>query len=70
MYETFKNDINLKYYIILKQGHIVTSSNRRTSDRFIKPAIPPTIVSPSGPPIAANTATNATSGSPMDITKT
>lgn len=49
---------------------MVTSSNRRTSDRFIKPAIPPTIVSPSGPPIAANTTTNATSGSPMDITKT
>ena len=52
------------------QGHMVTSSNRRTSDRFIKPAIPPTIVSPSGPQIAANTTTNATSGSPMDITKT
>lgn len=49
---------------------MVTSSNRRTSDRFIKPAIPPTIVSPSGPPIAANTATNTTGGSPMDITKT
>ncbi|XP_076624340.1 coiled-coil domain-containing protein 6 isoform X3 [Colletes latitarsis] len=51
------------------QGHVVTSSNRRTSDRFVKPAIPPTIVSPGGPPIA-NTATNTTGGSPMDIAKT
>ncbi|XP_053980253.1 coiled-coil domain-containing protein 6 isoform X2 [Hylaeus anthracinus] len=50
-------------------GHVITPSNRRTSDRFVKPAIPPTIVSSGGPPIA-NTATNATSGSPMDIAKT
>ncbi|XP_034189963.2 coiled-coil domain-containing protein 6-like isoform X1 [Osmia lignaria lignaria] len=50
-------------------AHVVMS-NRRTSDRFVKPAIPPTIVSPTGPPIAANATTNATGGSPMDITKT
>ncbi|XP_076281920.1 coiled-coil domain-containing protein 6 isoform X2 [Lasioglossum baleicum] len=50
-------------------GHVATPSNRRTSDRFVKPAIPPTIVSPGGPPIA-NTSTNATGGSPMDIAKT
>lgn len=48
---------------------MVTPSNRRTSDRFVKPAIPPTIVSPGGPPIA-NTTANTTGGSPMDVTKT
>ncbi|KAL0128397.1 hypothetical protein PUN28_003579 [Cardiocondyla obscurior] len=56
-------------------GHIVTSSNRRTSDRFVKPAIPPTIVSPGGPPTitpnpTANPVAAPHSGSPMDIAKT
>ncbi|XP_032688060.1 coiled-coil domain-containing protein 6 isoform X2 [Odontomachus brunneus] len=57
-------------------GHIVAPSNRRTSDRFVKPAIPPTIVSPGGPPTIANIVSAAaaaavtTAGSPMDIAKT
>ncbi|XP_067216314.1 coiled-coil domain-containing protein 6 isoform X1 [Linepithema humile] len=55
-------------------GHIVAPSSRRTSDRFVKPAIPPTIVSPGGPPvIAPNPTSNAAApqpGSPMDIAKT
>lgn len=49
-------------------GHIVPPSTRRTSDRFVKPAIPPTIVSPAGPQLT-NPAANTT-GSPMDIAKT
>jgi len=60
---------------LLKQGHIVAPSSRRTSDRFVKPAIPPTIVSPGGPPtIAPNPTVNPVAaphpGSPMDIAKT
>ncbi|XP_018373228.1 PREDICTED: coiled-coil domain-containing protein 6 isoform X3 [Trachymyrmex cornetzi] len=56
-------------------GHIVAPSSRRTSDRFVKPAIPPTIVSPGGPPIIApNPTVNPVAaphpGSPMDIAKT
>ncbi|XP_071557719.1 coiled-coil domain-containing protein 6 isoform X1 [Temnothorax nylanderi] len=56
-------------------GHIVASSSRRTSDRFVKPAIPPTIVSAGGPPtIAPNPTPNPVAaphpGSPMDIAKT
>ncbi|XP_018059841.1 PREDICTED: coiled-coil domain-containing protein 6 isoform X3 [Atta colombica] len=56
-------------------GHIVAPSSRRTSDRFVKPAIPPTIVSPGGPPtIAPNPTVNPVAaphpGSPMDIAKT
>ncbi|GAB1869680.1 Coiled-coil domain-containing protein 6 [Camponotus japonicus] len=54
-------------------GHIVAPSSRRTSDRFVKPAIPPTIVSPGGPPtIAPNPTANVAPhpGSPMDIAKT
>lgn len=53
-------------------GHIVAPSSRRTSDRFVKPAIPPTIVSPGGPPTIAPTANVAAPhpGSPMDIAKT
>ncbi|XP_029169002.1 coiled-coil domain-containing protein 6 isoform X1 [Nylanderia fulva] len=55
-------------------GHIVAPSSRRTSDRFVKPAIPPTIVSPGGPPtIAPNPTANVAAphpGSPMDIAKT
>ncbi|XP_012539633.1 coiled-coil domain-containing protein 6 isoform X3 [Monomorium pharaonis] len=55
-------------------GHVAPSS-RRTSDRFVKPAIPPTIVSPGGPPtVAPNTTANPIAtpqpGSPMDIAKT
>ncbi|KAH0950653.1 hypothetical protein HN011_000799 [Eciton burchellii] len=54
-------------------GHIVTPASRRTSDRFVKPAIPPTIVSPGGLPAAApNPTANIVPhpGSPMDIAKT
>ncbi|XP_072763692.1 coiled-coil domain-containing protein 6 isoform X1 [Anoplolepis gracilipes] len=52
-------------------GHIVAPSSRRTSDRFVKPAIPPTIVSPGGPPtIAPNPTAAPHPGSPMDIAKT
>lgn len=59
-------------------GHVVAPSSRRTSDRFVKPAIPPTIVSPGGPPNVATPAANAAAvvaaaaaaGSPMDIAKT
>ncbi|XP_050460972.1 coiled-coil domain-containing protein 6 isoform X2 [Cataglyphis hispanica] len=55
-------------------GHVVAPSSRRTSDRFVKPAIPPTIVSPGGPPtIAPNPSANVAAphpGSPMDIAKT
>ncbi|EFN89502.1 coiled-coil domain-containing protein 6 isoform X2 [Harpegnathos saltator] len=57
-------------------GHIVAPSSRRTSDRFVKPAIPPTIVSPGGPPAIANPIVSAAAaaavaaGSPMDIAKT
>jgi hypothetical protein len=55
----------------LQQGHVVTPASRRTSDRFVKPAIPPTIVSPGGPPIIApNPNTAPQPGSPMDIAKT
>ncbi|KAI4483208.1 PREDICTED: coiled-coil domain-containing protein 6-like isoform X1 [Polistes canadensis] len=52
-------------------GHIVPPSTRRTSDRFVKPAIPPTIVNPGGPQLT-NPSTNVSgsTGSPMDITKT
>ncbi|XP_039312457.1 coiled-coil domain-containing protein 6 isoform X4 [Solenopsis invicta] len=55
------------------QGHAVAPTSRRTSDRFVKPAIPPTIVSPGGPPIIAPNPTVNTApqpGSPMDIAKT
>lgn len=50
-------------------GHIAPSSNRRTSDRFIKPAIPPTIIS-SGGPQSSLPITNTSAGCPMDIAKT
>ncbi|XP_015182138.1 coiled-coil domain-containing protein 6-like isoform X1 [Polistes fuscatus] len=52
-------------------GHIVPPSTRRTSDRFVKPAIPPTIVNPGGPQLTnPSTNTSGSTGSPMDITKT
>lgn len=57
----------------MQQGHAVAPTSRRTSDRFVKPAIPPTIVSPGGPPIIAPNPTVNTApqpGSPMDIAKT
>ncbi|XP_011504582.1 PREDICTED: coiled-coil domain-containing protein 6 isoform X1 [Ceratosolen solmsi marchali] len=50
-------------------GHILAPSSRRASDRFIKPAIPPTIVSPGGPSLG-NTQANASGACPMDIAKT
>lgn len=50
-------------------GHIVPSSSRRTSDRFVKPAIPPTIISPGGASLSGPVV-NISGGSPMDIAKT
>ncbi|KAJ8672842.1 hypothetical protein QAD02_004102 [Eretmocerus hayati] len=50
-------------------GHILAPSTRRASDRFIKPAIPPTIVSP-GSPALPNTPANNSGACPMDIAKT
>ncbi|XP_066582705.1 coiled-coil domain-containing protein 6-like [Prorops nasuta] len=49
-------------------GHIVPPAGRRTSDRFVKPAIPPTVVSPGISPMPNPTSSSA--GSPMDIAKT
>lgn len=48
----------------------MTPSGRRTSDRFVKPAIPPTIVSPGGTSSANPVQANVTGGCPMDIAKT
>lgn len=48
---------------------MVAATNRRTSDRFVKPAIPPTIVSAGGASLV-NPHTSTSAGSPMDITKT
>ncbi|KAG8035282.1 hypothetical protein G9C98_004530 [Cotesia typhae] len=48
---------------------MTSTSNRRTSDRFVKPAIPPTVISPGGPQ-SMSPITNTSAGCPMDITKT
>ncbi|KAL7301698.1 hypothetical protein TKK_0005697 [Trichogramma kaykai] len=50
-------------------GHVLGSSNRRATDRFVKPAIPPTLVSPGGPSMPTAQA-NPMGSCPMDITKT
>lgn len=72
--DTFSRLIALIRERFRRQGHIVAPSSRRTSDRFVKPAIPPTIVSPGGPPTIANPIVGAAAavaaGSPMDIAKT
>lgn len=51
------------------QSHIITPSSRRASDRFVKPAIPPTIVSPGGSSSANIIQANTSGGCPMDIAK-
>ncbi|XP_014209909.1 coiled-coil domain-containing protein 6 [Copidosoma floridanum] len=48
--------------------HIIAPSSRRASDRFIKPAIPPNIVSPVVPSLTT-TQTNTSGLCPMDISK-
>lgn len=50
-------------------SHIIAPSSRRASDRFVKPAIPPTIVSPGSSSSANIIQANTSSGCPMDISK-